>query len=165
MNDHLFYKIAQKSTVRKELLDYALSIKEWPRPRTFLSTSCPKEIYSKDILFEKLSSIIRQDQFAYYIFKIPAQTYYGLHVDSIRNYAFNMLLNDHSNSVSFFTNTQFEHTQCKITELVYEQDHLYLFNTQNRHAVLNQGDDRFVLSIQGNESYDKALKFIKENNL
>jgi len=165
MNDHLFYKITQKSIIRKELLEYALSIKEWSRPKTFLCTLCPKEIYSKDILFEQLSSIIRQDQFAYYLFKIPAKTYYGLHVDSVRYSAFNMLLNDYSNSVSFFANTEFKFSQCEITELVYEQDQLYLFNTQNKHAVLNQGDDRFVLSIQGNKSYDEALKFIKENNL
>lgn len=165
MNEHLYYKINQKTTIRKELLEYALSIKEWTRPKTFLSTSCPKEIYSKDNLFEKLSSIIRPDNFAYYIFKLPAKTYYGLHVDSIRNSAFNMLLNDYSNSVSFFTNTEFQYTQCSVSELVYEQDHLYLFNTQSKHGVLNPGDDRFVLSIQGNKHYNEALKFIKENNL
>ena len=165
MNEHLYYKINQKTTIRKELLEYALSIKEWPRPKTFLCTPCPKEIYSKDNLFEKLSSVIRPENFAYYIFKIPAQTYYGLHVDSVRYSAFNLLLNDYSNSVSFFMNTPFEYTQCSISELVYEQDYLYLFNTQNKHGVLNQGDDRFVLSIQGNKSYEEALKFIKENNL
>ena len=165
MNEHLYYKINQKSTIRKELLDYALSIKEWSRPRTFFSTMCPKEIYSKDPLFEKLRSIIRPDEFACLIFKIPAQTYYGLHIDTVRHSAFNMLLNDYSNSVSFFANTEFAFTQCSISELLYEQDSLYLFNTQHKHGVLNQGDDRYVLSIQGNKSYNDALMFIKEHNL
>jgi len=163
MNKYFYSKINQKTTLRKELLDYALSIKEWSRPKSFLVTPCPKEIYSKDNLFEKLSNIIFSD--SYYIFKMPAQTYYSLHIDTTRYSAFNLLLNDFSNSVSFFMNKPFKHSQCGITELVYEQDYLYLFNTKNAHAVLNQGDDRFVLSIQGNRSYEEALKFIKENKL
>jgi hypothetical protein len=163
MSEYFYCKINQKTAIRKELLDYALSIKEWARPRSFLLTPCPKEIYSKDNLFEKLSNIILSD--SYYIFKMPAQTYYSWHIDTKRYSAFNLLLNNYSNSVSFFMNKPFEYNQCSINELVYEQDYLYLFNTKHNHAVLNQGDDRFVLSIQGNRSYEEALTFIKENNL
>lgn len=165
MNDHLFYKINQKSTIRKELLEYALSIKEWPRPRTFLAVPVPAEIYLKDDLFEKLKSIIRPDANGIFLMKLPAQTYYGIHVDSVRQSALNMLLNDSSDSVSFFRNTKFEHTQCSITELAYEKDHWYLFNTQQPHGVMNQGSDRYVLSIQCKLSYQDSLTFIKDNNL
>ena len=165
MNEHLYYKINQKTTIRKELLDYALSIKEWPRPKSFLGTLCPKEIYSKEPLLDKLSSIIHPYDTAFYIFKIPPKTYYAIHTDGSRKSALNMLLNDHSNSVSFFKTSNFEHWQCNVEELEYEQDSCYLFNTQNEHGVLNQGDDRFVLSVQLTMSYQDALSFIKESNL
>jgi hypothetical protein len=165
MNESLFYKINQKSTIRKELLQYALSIKEWPRPKSFLGVLCPKEIYSKDPLLDKLTSIIRPGDASFYIFKIPAKTYYSIHTDGVRKAALNMLLNDHSNSVSFFKTSKFEFWQCSITELEYEQDSLYLFNTQNEHGVFNQGEDRFVISVQLDSSYQDALSFIKKNNL
>jgi len=73
-------------------------------------------------------------------------------------------LNDHSDSVSFFTTSKIQYTQFDIAELKYEQDHLYLFNTQRQHAVVNNGDDRYVLSMHSNLSYDDSLKFLKENN-
>jgi len=165
MNEQLFYKFNQKSIIRKELLDYAVSIKEWPRPKSFLGVLCPKEIYSKDPLLDKLTSIIHPYDTAFYIFKIPAKTYYSIHTDGSRKSALNMLLNDHSNSVSFFKTTKFEFWQCGITELEYEQDSWYLFNTQNEHGVFNQGDDRYVISVQLTVSYQDALTFIKENNL
>jgi len=165
MNEHLFYKINQKSTIRKELLEYAVSVTDWKRPLTFLATLCPKEIYLKDILFEKLNDIINPDRLSICIFKIPAKTYYNIHVDSMRTFSFNMLLNDSSKSVSFFKNSKFEHHHCGITELEYEPDCLYLFNTQMEHAVLNQGDDRYILSVRGKNMYDDALKFVKEINL
>lgn len=166
MNDNLFYKIRQKSTVRKEILDFALSPSTvWKRPMTFIATLCPKEIYMKDELFQKLNEFINPDRLAVCIFKLPAKTYYNIHTDSVRDFAFNMLLNDNSESVSFFKKSKFEYHQCEVTELKYEQDHLYLFNTQVEHAVLNQGDDRYVLSIRGNKTYNEALSFIRENNL
>jgi hypothetical protein len=163
--DSLFYKIKTKSSIRKELLEVAQSIAVWDRPMTFLSKTCPADLYLKENLFKILSPVIDEDFRKIKIFKIPAWTYYGIHTDLIRHSAFNMLLNDTSDSTSFFQNTPFKHTQCEITECVYELDHWYLFNTQVPHAVLNRGQDRYVLSVQGSEIYDVALTYVKENNL
>jgi len=163
--DSLFYKIKTKSSIRKELLEVAQSVTEWDRPMTFFSKSCPADIYLKENLFNILRPLIWEDVRGINIFKIPAWTYYGIHTDSVRHSAFNMLLNDTTDSTSFFQDTKFKHTQCEITECVYELDHWYLFNTQVPHAVLNKGQDRYVLSIKGSETYDVALNYIKENNL
>jgi hypothetical protein len=127
------------------------------RIRVELTVSAPE-------LIKKLSSIILDERNPFWILKLPKNTYCNIHTDGIRPSALNVLLNERSNSVTFFKNTEFKSSQCNITELQYEKDCMYLFNTQNEHGVLNHDEDRYMLSIECNRSYHDALQFIQENN-
>jgi hypothetical protein len=168
--NNLYYKLNEKCKIRKELLEYAISNVNWdPKENlTFLQTSIPKELIEKDLLLLNLANTLgRHYDIGVRIFKMPSWVYYNLHTDAYRPCAINMLLNDISDSVSFFETASFRIGQIAIQELKYETDCLYLFNTQIKHAVLNKNEDRYVLSIamNGIGDFEKSLNFLKQNNL
>jgi len=165
-----YYKLNTKCTVRQDLLNYANSITDWtPKENlTFLQHTVPREIIDRDTTLKTLADTLNQHyDLGVRIFKMPPWVFYELHTDLFRPASVNMLLNDSSDSVSFFEVGPFRKGQLCIEELSYETDTMYLFNTQQKHAVLNKSEDRYVLSIamNGLKHFDAALEFIQKNNL
>jgi hypothetical protein len=165
-----YHKLKNKCIIRQELLSYAHTVTDWiPKENlSFLQHTVPDTLINKDPTLNILAGTLGEHyNIGVRIFKLPAWTFYELHVDSIRTSAVNMLLNDQSNSVSFFETAPFRKNQIQIDELSYETDCLYLFNTQYKHAVLNRSEDRYVLSIamNGLKNFENALEFINEHNL
>lgn len=149
--DDCFYQLKSKSKNRKQILDYCLAQTDWTTAAengrySFYQIKLPKELYSDDPVlsyYGQQAGVVR-------VFKMLANTYYALHVDSYRAVSFNMLLNDSCNSTTFFDVGKcggFRRHQFNVYNLAYEPDCYYLLNTQIRHAVINLNQDRYLLSI------------------
>ena len=99
------------------------------------------------------------------ILKMDPMYWYNWHTDiGIRQCSINSFL-EGPDSRCFFgkkeTNDLF-----KLTELSYEPNRYYLFNTQESHAVLNGNNVRYILSIGfKNITYQDLLTYCKDNNL
>lgn len=80
------------------------------------------------------------------IFRTPPRFWYKWHLDAGRTAALNIeISSEHSHTVF---GEDAEHDNKKnIEELVYEQENMYLLNTQTAHSVLNLGSTRYMLGL------------------
>lgn len=142
-----FYKLQGTCKVSNELLDFALSFKDWSRPApwlTFLMVEAPSEIIRKDPL---ISLLLDQGWNKPYIFKSYPNSYYQFHIDKAnRPVAINLLLKS-ADSTTVFLGDKIHENQFEVLRLNYEPDTLYLLNTTKHHAVLNFDQERYLLSI------------------
>jgi hypothetical protein len=92
-------------------------------------------------------------------------TWYDWHTDETRQCAINMLI-EGTDSQTFFGN-RISRDIVELTELTYEPLQYYLINTQQKHAVLNLNNTRYMLSIGFNypNTFKNILQFCKDDNL
>lgn len=157
-----FFPLKKKSPITSELLAYSQSVNDWESSTmsnkfSFLQSEIPSELVERDDVLKAISAFKKP-----HIYMMPAWTYYSLHTDTYRGVAINMAFAEYD-AVSFFRAGSFRRNQMHIHELQYEVGTYYLFNTQVRHAVVNRGTDRWVVSagIPG-LSYEEAMKQFKE---
>ena len=99
------------------------------------------------------------------VIKLHPYRVYNWHVDTERRVAINMLLTANNDSHCLFSD-DINQIQIKTTELKYDPDTFYLFNTQYPHMVLNGHSDRWLFSVefQPNIDYNMVLAWLKDNN-
>jgi len=75
--------------------------------------------------------------------KMLSNDYYKLHTDTERGVGINMLL-QHRNSFCAYVDPQ----ENKTLLLDYQSNTMYLFNTQVLHTVLNFEEDRYMFTVE-----------------
>lgn len=83
--------------------------------------------------------------------KMLAFDYYKLHKDTERGVGINMLL-QHRNSFCAFVDTD----KNKTTQMDYQSNTMYLFNTQVPHTVFNFEEDRYMFTVE----FEDTLKLL-----
>lgn len=159
-----YYEIGKKSTIVKELEDFAFSPSDWLPYYNFDAKRIPPEIVFQDDFFIWLS---RRYSFVAGILKLDPYVCYDWHIDTRRGVGVNMLLTPFDRSVCAFK-VDLDQTVFKIDELKYKPGTYYLFNTQVSHTVYNFETTRYLMSIEFAKnkdelSFNDLLKDIQTN--
>lgn len=133
------YKQLEKSAISTELLDLALSGKDWFKYYNFDTLLVPDSILAKEAFFKTLPP------FKAAILRLPPNTCYDWHVDDDRGWTINMLLSSGKSHCLFGAK---DGVAFPFIELVYEPGFYYAFNTQVHHTVLNFDTHRYLFSLQ-----------------
>jgi hypothetical protein len=159
-----YYEIGKKSTILKELEDFAFSPSDWLPYYNFDAKRIPPEIIFQDDFFIWLS---HRYSFVAGILKLDPYVCYDWHIDTRRGAGVNMLLTPSSRSICAFKN-DLDQTVFKIDELKYKPSTYYLFNTQVPHTVYNFETTRYLMSVEFAKnkdelSFNDLLKDIQTN--
>ena len=101
------------------------------------------------------------------VLSMPAFSTYNWHTDDHRIATVNLLINNHENSQCFFGES-IDENRSSLIELRYKPNTFYLLNTKKKHMVINNGQRRYIMSLQFNSrlSYSNIYHaWIKRNNL
>jgi len=159
-----YYEIGKKSTIFKDLQDFAFQPSEWIEHYNFDAKRIPPEIIFQDDFFIWLS---HRYSFVAGILKLDPYVCYDWHIDTRRGVGVNMLLTPFDRSICAFK-VDLDQTVFKIDELKYKPGTYYLFNTQVSHAVYNFETTRYLMSIEFAKnkdelSFNDLLKDIQTN--
>ena len=159
-----YYEINKKSTISRNLQDFAWGNKEWIDYYNFKATLVPPEILFQDDFFKWL---VKRYDFIAGILKLDPYTCYDWHTDTRRGVGINMLLTPQSRSFCAFAPDRDEEV-FKIEELSYKPNTYYIFNTQVEHTVYNFETTRYLLSIEfakekNDLSFEQVLSDIRTN--
>lgn len=157
----IYCKLDTVDSYSQDLTSQIFSRNDWFSSNGF-------DILKIDLSFfkdSKLFPVIKQYNAVPLIFKMNPMTWYDWHTDSTRQCAINMLLTGF-NSHCFFGDRE-NRDIVNLTELKYDSDCYYLLNTQEKHAVLNFNETRYLLSIGFNSpnTYSNILQTCKEYKL
>jgi hypothetical protein len=159
-----YYEVNKKSTIYKQLQDFAFSPSEWVDYFNFKAKIIPPEILFEDNLFKWL---VKRYDFIAGILRLDPYTCYDWHTDTRRGVGINMLLTPETRSICAFTHNK-EDAVFKIEELKYKPSTYYLFNTQVSHTVYNFETTRYLMSVEFAKdkdelSFEDLLKNIQTN--
>jgi len=159
-----YYEIGKKSTILKDLEDFAFSPSDWLPYYNFDAKRIPPEIVFQDDFFIWLS---HRYSFVAGILKLDPYVCYDWHTDTRRGVGINMLLTPFDRSICVFK-VDLDQTVFKIDELKYKPGTYYLFNTQVSHTVYNFETTRYLMSIEFAKnkdelSFNDLLKDIQTN--
>ena len=159
-----YYEIGKKSTIARDLMDFAMQPSEWAPYFNFNAKRVPPEIIFQDDFFRWL---VKRYHFVAGILKLDPYVCYDWHIDDRRGVGINMLLTPSARSICAFTHNK-DDMVFKIEELPYKPQTYYLFNTQVTHTVYNFETTRYLLSIEFAKnkeqlSYDELLKEVMSN--
>lgn len=158
-----YYEIEKKSTLQKDLIDYAQVSGAWLKYYNFDIRPIPQEILNKDPFFQWLSK-----NYKYFaaILKLDPYVCYDWHKDTKRGVSINMLLTPEARSICMFTDSK-EGVVFKTEELIYKPETYYIFNTQVFHTVFNFETERYLLSVEfeldkDSLTFEDLIKEIKD---
>jgi hypothetical protein len=159
--ENYFIEITVKSTIREELLKFCENGTDWVNPTvgTFFQKHPPIELIFKDSFLKYIcENFITDGEFnkCVNIFMLKPWTHYMLHRDVFRSSSINLLINNQSDSISYFQTSEiYNKMHISIEELKYETDKFYLFNSRAPHAVTNRAMPRYLLSISLNKNFNE----------
>ena len=139
-----YYEIGNKSTIKDEVFDIAITPGEWVKYFNFDARPILPEVILKDDFFKWLA-----DRYSFMggVLRLDPYTCYNWHTDTRRGVGINMLLTPNTRSFCAFG---FDPSQLvfKIEELKYKPNTYYLFNTQMPHTVYNFETTRYLFSVE-----------------
>ena len=153
-----------KSTIYKDLQDFAFSPSEWIDYYNFKAKLIPHELIFQDDFFRWL---IQRYNFMAGVIKLDPYVCYDWHTDTHRGVGINMLLTPNARSICAFAPNKADQV-FKIEELKYKPSTYYLFNTQVNHTVYNFETTRYLMSVEFAKeadelSYEELLADIRSN--
>jgi len=159
-----FAKLKYKTNLVSIILDYINNAgsEQWFNSNGFNVLKFPKHLLLQD---QSCALILNNFDCATAILRMSPNTFYKPHIDYTRGAAINLLLSG-TESNTFFVQPFHDPRILGVECLDYEQDHLYLLNVQQEHAVLNKDNIRYVLSIGfSNSSFEQLLEFCLAHDL
>lgn len=156
-----FYKLKNKDILIETLSVEIQTRSDWFESNGFQILKLPLTLFVGHRLFPLISKFNGSPL----IFKLNPMTWYDWHTDEIRQCAINMLI-EGTDSKTFFGN-RLSRDIVELTEIVYDPLCYYLINTQQKHAVLNLNNTRYMLSIgfKKPNTFEDILEFCKDNSL
>lgn len=157
-----YYRLKTKSSISKDLLDFAKTSDKWIPSFGFDTLPVSADIIYKD---QFIANITEKFSGRPSILRMPANSMYDWHTDGFRSAAINILL-EGFDSYTFFGFKQLDNPRVSsVIELAYEPDNMYLLNTQTPHGVYNRTCVRTVFSLGFHEpcNFNSILKYISQN--
>lgn len=158
-----FIKLKTESTLKNSLLNFAESSKNWIHRNAFDLIVVPHHLIKDDPVVKE---IVSNFNVKLVIFKMKPWQFYRFHVDAIRSCALNLFLSGADSQTYYGESTEDEEIM-NIEELVWDPDCYYLLNTQNKHAVVNRNNVRYMFSLgfDPGVEYQTVRTFCLENLL
>ena len=152
-----YYEIPTKSVIADKVLEYAWGEDiKWGKYFNFDAIQIPNSILSLDPVILDIST---RHPLMGGVVRLPPHTFYNWHTDTRRGVSINMVLNPQDGvSHCMFTKDK-DAVVGEFTELKYEADTLYVFNTQRNHIVFNFDAPRYLLTIEFGEDKE-ALNYM-----
>lgn len=152
-----FTKLSVTSAITKDLLHICNDSTAWidPAVGTFFQKRPEKDLIYKDSFLQYICEnyLLYDFRISVNIFMLRPWSHYMLHTDKFRSSSINMLINDDTDSISYFQVSDTYKLQYDILELKYDSGHYYLFNSQIPHAITNKASARYLLSISLKHDY------------
>jgi hypothetical protein len=146
MNNQFFKKFKQPSEILiTQSLENLTNITPWENHYGLTLCVIPKNLWLKEPVLRKIHSQFEIE--SGFIIKISPNVLYNWHVDGRRAAGINLKLQSNSRSYTLFGDVQ-DVWNDNFTELEYESNAFYLFNTQHRHCVINFDECRYLFSVQ-----------------
>lgn len=139
-----FYEIPVKSTVAEGVMGFARSVTHWQKYYNFDAVVVPPELLMDDPVMVQL---MKDYVLVAGVLKMPENTCYRWHTDTDRKVAVNMLLEDDGASRCIFAD-DCSSVSFPITELKYQPDTYYVFDTQELHTITNFTTPRYLFSVE-----------------
>jgi len=148
----------QHSTIRSTIQEYIESAGsdffDFNALRGFGKGIIPTEILNQDPVIKQILDNTPCNMGGM-VFHMNPWTCYEWHCDGIRGCAINMLIKGQGHT--YFGNKINKYLH-QIDELVYEPNQLYLFNTTVEHTIINEHQERWMLSI-GFDKSEESLDY------
>jgi hypothetical protein len=160
-----FQKLNSKSIFISKNFNNLLNNAEWAFHFGFKNFSVPDFVWKLEPILNKIHNTFPIQNCV--VLHIPPNTMYNWHNDSERGLSINMKLCNNTTSHTLFGSAIDEYSDAVI-ELKYDKDAFYLFNTQNKHCVINFDNDRYMFSVlfKNQElSYETVYNWCKENEM
>lgn len=143
-SDDCFKRLNAKSIFIGKNFTRLLADAEWVCNYGFNNFLIPESLW-------KLEPILKKIDYQFpieccVVLHIPPNTMYNWHNDIERGLSINMKLCNNTTSHTLF-GVSVDSYSDEIIELKYEEDYFYLFNTQNKHCVINFEKDRYMFSV------------------
>ena len=141
-----FTAIGSKSVIRDKIIEHSRNGESWFPYYNFIAKPIPYELVEEDPFFKWLG---QRYEYIAGVIKVEPFTTYDWHVDTRRGVGINMLLSPQHPTMSkcLFKVNRTEATT-KFTQLIYEPDVYYIFNTQQEHMVVNLKAPRYMMSVE-----------------
>ena len=153
MTDY-FYHTGIESECCYELLEHSNNPWHYDALSLIHAMQVPNELLDSFLIDVK-----EQFQGVALLFKLPAHTFYGWHVDRKRQCCINLELNETLSSTYFGKKNERE-IYDNLVRLNYENQYV-LLNTQEWHSVANTGEARILFSLGfNNTAYDNVLAYL-----
>jgi hypothetical protein len=149
-----FRPIYFRSTLKEPLLKMAHATKEWHKHYNFDVAPVSPTLLEQDPVMRLLMS---KYAFVAAVARMPENTCYNWHVDTVRQTGINMLLEDGGDSRCLFTKSAAD-VSFPFVELQYVPHTYYAFNTQVPHTVHNFAKPRYLFTLEFFDK-DSALTF------
>jgi len=155
-----FYEIKTKSVIRDVVLHHAMrEDAKWVKYFNFDATQIPNNILALDPVLADIGS---RHPLIGGVVMLPPNSFYNWHTDTRRGVSINMVINPQDGVSHCIFTADKDVVVGKFTELKYEPETYYLFNTQVNHMVLNFDMPRLLLTVEFSEdkdtlSYDDLL--------
>lgn len=139
-----YFKLNAKSELRELLLDLAKTSTLWKNEHSIDILDLTKHSIDYD---STINYFLKTFEAKPILLRLPPNTFYRFHIDATRKCAINMLLEGNDSHCYFGKITEHEEVINNITELKYDENCYYLFNTLEKHAILNLNNYRYLLSV------------------
>jgi hypothetical protein len=158
-----FTVLNYKTTLSDLLLRHVEKLTDWNVTKFGNHVTYIPELIKNDPVLEKFR--IKFDAECI-IMKMFPNAFYRFHMDGERQCAINVLL-DGYDSNCYFGDTGFHETVIQnLTEVKYERSRCVLFNTQQKHAIVNRNNNRYLLSIGCfKNTYKEIYEYCIQENL
>lgn len=151
-----FYEIKTKSVIGDVVIQEAMrGDAKWVKYFNFDATQIPLNILALDPVLADIGS---RHPLIGGVVMLPPNTFYNWHTDTRRGVSINMVLNPQDGVSHCIFTADKDVVVGGFTELKYEPETYYLFNTQVSHMVLNFDKPRLLLTVEFSEDKD-ALSY------
>lgn len=166
--NNLFYKLTNQCSIISDVKLFIQQDIHWEW--------VPYVYFSKDFKTNHSQRLVEQDFFLkalhkkykgteLHLYKFPSMTFYTWHKDKKIGCSLNMVLDDYDSNTIFMPEPKKDLIN-SITNLNYEKENWYLFNSQILHSVVNLDvKDRILLTFTFplTVSFENVKSYITEN--
>jgi hypothetical protein len=139
-----FYELNIKCTINEKLCDFVTQSQKWQVKSAFEYIEIPNNLIQMD---QTIKYFVNEFNAEPLILRMSPNTFYRFHIDTSRTCAVNMLISGSDSNCYFGQVSENEEIIKNVTELKYSPNQYYLFNTKEKHAVLNKNNFRYLLSL------------------
>jgi hypothetical protein len=150
MSNEVYFDLGHKLSIYDDIKQLIDESGEWFNYINFKGLQVPHKIAMKDAFLQKL---YERHRFSIGVLKMMPYTIYTWHVDNMRRFTINCLMDDVKSHCLFATGRVNEYVH-NVIELPYSDRKFFLANTDIPHEVMNFDQTRYLFTLMFDSPYD-----------